>query len=609
MLFQRMIKNSFLMKIFLGFSMLIMIIGVAFYLFCAISTRNFVLNKSKQLVSGNMMNICQTTKETISQVKDGVGTLVFSKVLTSALKDDPQDRDGARKLEVSREANEAIRLAFSGYLSNGLNVSVVGYNGDFFSNYYLQKTEVGEAIKEKYGKYVRKNVYTWLTNENIVDVIQIQRIGNYSTQNGYQLTLIAPVQVNVSSQPLGFVIAQFDWEYFRTIFRDQLWSKESMLLIKDKLNNNVLFSMGNNLDTKTFVSADFGDEEGQMTIQGEKNEEYLLHYATFASPEIQLMEVVPVSTLMNDWGGLRTSFILCIIIGLIIMAISVIGLYGKYSRPIKSLNEAIQQVDRGDYNVSIKQTSNDDIGMICRNFEKMSHHIASLNKSLDEKRNEKIRLEVEALQIQMRPHFLLNALNTIRWMAVVSQADNVADMVVALSNFLRMAIQTKQTMITIEQELEIVQNYTLIQRRRFGSAFKLEYDVAPEILQLTIPRFTIQPIVENAILHGIDQNNTESRILLRGVQEGSDVCIVISDNGQGMTENQLNEIRRKIHDTGISETSGIGLINVHQRLKMAYGENYGITIDSKDKAGTTVTIRLPSVGGEGNKEYVQNTPG
>lgn len=581
-----------MLKIFLCFAMLVFLLEIAFYGFFSVTSQMFVLNKSKQLSAVAMDNTRQKVQQLFKQLSDGMGEMTFSLAFTKALREDPPARTAARQLEAARQAGEAIGLAFAGFTADGLNVSVLGNNGDYFST-YLHRTQTGELLRTRYEGLVQKNAYVWLTAETVERGLFINSLGS---RDGPYLTLLAPLQASVSSRPLGFAMVHFNWGNFQSLLREQRWSGDSTLLIYDVQQMTPLFSLGRReeLPDMTFI-LEGASKAGQTVLTAQDGGDYLVNYARYDSPQVCLVEAVPFSALLTDLESLKISMFWCIGVTMLITVLVVVLLYQKSSRPLKALNEAIQQVDKGNFTVSITQTSEDDIGIVCQNFERMSRHIDHLFQCLQDERNEAVRLELEALQMQMRPHFLLNALNSIRWMAVVSQADNVADMVVALSNLLRMVIQNEQRVITVRQELAIVQDYTLIQKRRFGSAFTLEIQLPPDLMDLEIPKFSLQPIVENAILHGVDQSDMNGKIRITGRRAGEDLQLQVTDNGRGMTDRQLAQLKERIRHATDADTTGIGFINVHQRLRITYGAGYGLEINSAPGAGTTVTLLLPAI--------------
>lgn len=230
--------------------------------------------------------------------------------------------------------------------------------------------------------------------------------------------------------------------------------------------------------------------------------------------------------------------------------------------------------------------------------------IINTNKMIDATKKQ---AEYLALQNQINPHFLYNTLEGIRGDAMYAGLDSIADMMKSLSEFFRYANSNMQNLVSLEDELSNVENYFTIQQYRFGQRvnLKVEYDTNDEvqIMQYQVPKLTLQPIVENAIFHGIEKKVGNGNIRIQIQITTKRLIIIVSDNGIGMTEKRLNEITEKLNNSSLdyikpdSETiGGIAIVNVNNRIRLLFGEEYGISIYSELNAGTDVEITLPLIG-------------
>lgn len=202
------------------------------------------------------------------------------------------------------------------------------------------------------------------------------------------------------------------------------------------------------------------------------------------------------------------------------------------------------------------------------------------------------------LQSQINPHFLYNTLECIRGMALLQEQENIADIAWSLSRFFRYSISGNSDTVSLRDELENIRNYTRIQNYRFRDRFKVEIQNVEALEDAMLPKLTLQPVVENAILHGLADVLEGGRIIVKVEQVGSDVLITVSDNGCGMTVEQLDALNQKINDRKMKEGgegrhTGIGMRNVDRRLKLHFGAEYGISIYSCKEIGTDVEIRIP----------------
>lgn len=235
-------------------------------------------------------------------------------------------------------------------------------------------------------------------------------------------------------------------------------------------------------------------------------------------------------------------------------------------------------------------------------------YLSYLNSSLETRKLQEDSMDTQAaydaLQAQINPHFLYNILDTIRGQALIDDADEVAKMVENLSTFFRYSISRKGSNVTLRDEIENVYNYMRIQQYRFQDRFSLQVymdEKDQELPELTVPRLILQPIVENAIVHGLKDKYRGGLITIE-VIHADDVIITIADNGKGMSEEELERLKRKIHNQELTEeedsearkkNGGIALTNVNERIRLMYGEAYGISLYSVPKFGTKVEIVLP----------------
>lgn len=203
------------------------------------------------------------------------------------------------------------------------------------------------------------------------------------------------------------------------------------------------------------------------------------------------------------------------------------------------------------------------------------------------------KAEFELLQAQINPHFLYNTLDAIVWSAEAGNQKQVVKMVGSLSDFFRSSLNKGKELVSIREELSHVRSYLEIQQIRYQDILSYDIDVPQELYDNEIPKITVQPVVENALYHGIKNRRGGGKILVTGTVADKDYCIIVSDDGMGMDKDHLEEIRAELSGNSKGNGKIYGLYNVNERIKLFYGEEYGISIDSEYEKGTTVTIRLP----------------
>ena len=236
----------------------------------------------------------------------------------------------------------------------------------------------------------------------------------------------------------------------------------------------------------------------------------------------------------------------------------------------------------------------DEISKIGKEFNHLVRHINSLIKSQKKMYEQRQRLEMNALQAQINPHFLYNTLDSVRWMAVIQKANNIADTVMSLENLLRNMAKGVGDKITLKEELSLVQDYVNLQKVRYMEIFDYICSVPEEYLDCLIVKMTMQPIIENAIFHGIEPTGTYGVIRVKAWEKENSLYISVEDNGVGMDQKELSQILKVKKNK--NAMSGIGVVNVDERLKMTYGQNYGLIYEGKKGSFTRVTIHIPKEG-------------
>ncbi len=271
------------------------------------------------------------------------------------------------------------------------------------------------------------------------------------------------------------------------------------------------------------------------------------------------------------------------------------------TRPVRRLVASMQKFEKQAESFAYKADMSNvvEFQTLSASFEHMVLMIQSL---MEKVHNEEIVLrktELKALQAQINPHFLYNTLDSIQWMCEQDNSKDAVKMVGALARLFRISISHGNEFITISDELKHAESYLIIQSYRYKNQFTYSFDVDKSVLGYMCNKITIQPFIENAIYHGLDRMVDQGEIKIIARRQGKDIVIIVKDNGLGMTEEQCNTILQKDR----SDAKGIGVKNVNDRLKIYFGEAYGITIDSELDVGTAVTIKIPKIEKGRENEY------
>jgi len=280
-----------------------------------------------------------------------------------------------------------------------------------------------------------------------------------------------------------------------------------------------------------------------------------------------------------------SSTFIAVIMGMMAMIFAYF-LADKITKPIKKLLGAMRSVGEGDFQTQIAVRTNDEFGILLQRFNRMNEQIRYLVTENYEIKLKEQEAEIQALSMQMNPHFLYNTLNVMNWTAIENGQKELSKMLASLSNMLHYTSRKNWGAVHLSEETEWMSNYFYIMSVRFEDRFTVNYDIDPRLYEYRVPRLLFQPFVENAILHGFDQIESGGRIAIRGWIEGGARYFEIADNGRGMSSDTVNAILYE-------ESSSIGIKNTIARIRLMYGEDYGITIRSMPGSGTSVLIKLP----------------
>ena len=291
---------------------------------------------------------------------------------------------------------------------------------------------------------------------------------------------------------------------------------------------------------------------------------------------------------------LRISSIILVLV-LLATWLLVILISDSITKPLHRLCGLTKQVGAGDFSVPALKQSSDEVATLERSFNTMIGKIEELVDNVTKEQTKLRQTELKLLQAQINPHFLYNTLDTIMWLAEDGQSTEVVDIVEALSDFFRVSLSKGKDFITLKEEESHVRSYLQIQQFRYADILAYDIEIPEELSHYQVLKLTLQPIVENALYHGVKQKRGKSTIHITGKYEERHIVLIVEDTGIGMKEETLQKVRQSLirKDPELTD-SGFGIANVNERIRLNYGVNYGVSIESTYGVGTKVTITLPA---------------
>ncbi len=264
------------------------------------------------------------------------------------------------------------------------------------------------------------------------------------------------------------------------------------------------------------------------------------------------------------------------------------------TKPIRTLCDKTAMVAKGDFTARTTCENHDELSILSESFNDMALKLEQQVKSIKLEQENLRHMESKLLQAQINPHFLYNTLDTIIWLIEGNKNTEAIDMVVSLSEFFRIVVSKGKDFITVREEEIHIKSYLKIQQSRYKDILDYEINIPHELYGYQILKMTMQPLIENSLYHGIKMLRARGKITVTGEIIDEVVCFHVKDNGIGMDVKELNELRKEIEMTGSKQSSGFGLANVNKRIKLNYGNMYGLDIRSKKGEGTDITIKIPA---------------
>lgn len=420
------------------------------------------------------------------------------------------------------------------------------------------------------------------------------------------LPIIRPITYQFNSIQGGYLFLEVSADLFtNAIERYAIAEDSAVYLTLGKKNYRYENGSLSEIEPSYFFSDDLSDTSTLpgLRISETKNAEgkklTMISAPLGGMPDCYISQNISLSELRNQrlllWGILIITLISIIAIGVLLMLM----LNRMISVPVSKIREKMQRVSQGDFSRDPSIEWEHELGEIGRGINNLSEDVNSLMERRLEDEKQKRDLEYKMLQSQINPHFLYNTLNSIKWMATIQGADGISEMTTSLAKLLKSISKGTSLLVPIREELSLLQDYFTIQSYRYGGTIAMEIKVDDEtIYENQILKFTLQPLVENAIFHGIEPKGT-GHILIHAYlvpceNAKPDIRIDVRDDGVGMSPEKTEEILYSNKENSADFFRELGVSNVHKRLQYEFGAAYGISIDSKVDEYTLMSIRIPS---------------
>ncbi|WP_182200289.1 cache domain-containing sensor histidine kinase [Paraliobacillus salinarum] len=590
-------KKSILKKIILSFLFVLILPTTAISLTTYFLSSHLIEEKVSDSFVENLSFISNNIEKELKQWENLTKYIAANPVIREVLMEDYTSSSdfyvGVKKVDKELD-NYSINTNIFAYISSLIVFSESGNNflyGDDVSTLNIDKVQQQAWFKEIKDS---NNQLMWLGTHN--------NLAEYRVQDQNVLGLARSIKGQSTNENLGIIYLAFRPQYFSNLFSNIELQDGGQLFIIDN-DNRVVFDSENEVVGREYKGIETirQNADGHYFVERDENgQKLLIAHKKIKGFDWLAVETIPYNSLMESnkviflytAGIFLVSFILAGVIWYFVSS--------SIMKPIKKLTSTMKKVEDGDLTARADIERDDEIGLMNQHFNYMIDQIQELFQTNLEEQEKKKTAEYKALQAQINPHFLYNTLNTIRWMAIIQKVEPIQEAIEVLGRLLRSKFKSPGQFTTLEEEIDYLKDYIYIEKLRYNNKFDVEYYIQPDLLTTSCIKFMLQPIVENAIFHGIQPKEGPGKIIIAIQQKDDLIVIDVWDDGVGMDKQQIEAIQMKM-----SELAGIGIGNVDERLKLTYGEQYGLSIKSEVGMFTEIKIIYPLIRSHSLKDDVE----
>ncbi|WP_196305230.1 sensor histidine kinase [Metabacillus sediminilitoris] len=519
----------------------------------------------------------------------------FNNEITSILKENQYHytKDGPvsklsalQYVKISRNLEDMTDLLSPSY------ITILMKNGFSYTNYPGYEYDPNNFYKQE-----------WFDNIKDLNFYETYWLGAHPTyiesqkkKNPYLITIARAIEI--SGKTYAYTIISINEKEISNIFEQFASNDEQTLMLINSEGTIISNQNEQEIQKKFSYIKQIQNNQENYSIVDYKNKEYLLVSRSLSNADWKLVSLVPYKKTVGNINTITRTTLLLQGVLFFIFLIILIYLVNELTKPVSRLSHVTKEVENGNLQIRSGIKGNGDIALLGNSFDKMLDKIEEMIEQIKIEENGKRKAELEMLQAQINPHFLFNVLNSIRLKIIMNGDKDSAKLIQSLSSLLRMTINRNNEFIPLYEEIEVVDHYVRLMNFRHKGYIEIINDLASNTILEEIPRFFLQPLIENAIIHGFDQKG--GTIIISSWIEDDVLIIRLNDNGKGMDVERLQLLKQKYMNKTFNHQlenkaslTGIGINNVYQRLMMIYGETFRMEIDSQRSKGTEIKFYIP----------------
>lgn len=574
--------RSLIISFFTTFMIVVFIvISLVFYSFTVVNMKTRAVNENKVILS--QMN------NSISRY------LTMTEDLFQIMKDNYSLRKYLRYDYSDQEVGDDLKAQFSATLSSipDLRNDIVSI---FIFNRYNRPVYIPDGVSMKDNADITKTIwYKAAQAAKGQSVITTTQVRTFTLEpNPWVIPLSAEILDTDGKTVIGTILLELNYKVIDNICSEADIGDKGYVFMIDSSGNIVYHPQLQLIYTglKSEQITNIMNTDSDTLEMPEYNKMYTV--SRLPDTDFTLIRVTYIDEIIPNLNQLTLLYVVLILLVALLSMLGSTQLSGYIVRPLRKLDEGVLRIEQGDLDVRFSDKGTVETEHLASSLNSMLDRINELMKQIVNNQQVIRQSELKALQSQINPHFLSNTLESIIWIAEDEGNERISNIAIALANYFRLALAGGSDVLTIEDELEHVRSYLVIQKMRYEKYLDYSIRVADEVRQCLTVKLIVQPIVENAIYHGIKDTGRHGTIDISARGDGNNVIIEVTDDGMGIPPSVLRNIfdpskqpRRRIHH------GGVGLKNIRERIKLLYGDEYGVEIMSKYRCGTTVRITIP----------------
>ncbi len=500
-----------------------------------------------------------------------------------------------KNADLSREAiNSRITLLYDNNKDSIANIALLSKDGELLEAVPAARLKTGLDVREEewFGNTLERTDNLHFTIPHVQYIFD-----NSENQYRWVITLTRAVEITQgTSTDQGILLIDIRYSSLQQILENITLGNQGYLYMISSSGQLICHPRMQLIETgqmteNVMAAAGYRDGSYREEFGGEMRE---VSVKSVGYTGWKLVSVTPEKGL--PLGTLKMRLFVVFVVASFLLVLVLINAFisSRITNPIQELEKSVNAIEEGELDTEVYTGGSYEIQHLGRSIGDMAKRIKALMEDIVTEHESKRKSEFDTLQSQINPHFLYNTLDIIVWMIENEQKQEAVKVVTALARFFRISLSRGRSIIPVKDELEHVRNYLMIQQMRFKNKFTYVIRAGEDVMELAALKLMLQPLVENAIYHGMEFMDGDGEIMIRVYREGEELWFQISDNGLGMTQEQLDGLLSDRPHVSSRRGSGIGVKNVNERIRLYFGEHYGLSIQSEPDEGTVITIRLPA---------------